>query len=88
MKTRIIAGLACAALFIALLFYMDTIALPIFAALLSGLSVYELTKVAKVKLPMTLISMAVGIFIPFDVSYNLLDRIGITVDKFRALLMR
>lgn len=78
MKTRIIAGLACAALFIALLFYMDTIALPIFAALLSGLSVYELTKVAKVKLPMTLISMAVGIFIPFDVSYNLLDRIGIT----------
>ena len=78
MKTRIIAGLACAALVIALLFFMDTIALPIFIALLSGISVYELTKVAKVKLPMTILSIAVGIFIPFDVSYNLLDRIGIT----------
>lgn len=78
MKTRIIAGLACAALFIVLLFYMDTIALPIFVALLSGLSVYELSKVAKVKLPMTLLSMAVGAFIPFNVSYNLLDKIGIT----------
>lgn len=78
MKTRIIAGLACAALFIVLLFYMDTIALPIFVALLSGISVYELSRVAKVKLPMTIISMAVGIFIPFNVSYNLLDKIGIT----------
>lgn len=78
MKVRIIAGLACAALFVTLLFYMDTIALPIFVALLSGLSVYELSTVAKVTLPMKLLSMAVGIFIPFDVSYNLLDRIGIT----------
>lgn len=78
MKTRIIAGLACAALFIALLFYMDTIALPIMVAIFSMIAVYELTKVAKVKLPMTILSMLVGAFIPFDVSYNLLDKIGIT----------
>lgn len=78
MKTRIIAGLACTALVIALLFFMDTIALPIFLAILSGISVYELTKVAKVKLPMSILSIAVGVFIPFDVAYNLLDRIGIT----------
>ena len=78
MKTRIIAGLACSALIITLLCFMDTIALPAFVALLSGLSVYELSKVAKVKMPMTLLSMAVGIFIPFNVSYNLLGRIGVT----------
>ncbi len=78
MKTRIIAGLACAALFIALLFFMDTIALPIMVAIFSTIAVYELTKVAKVKLPMTILSMLVGAFIPFDVSYNLLDKIGIT----------
>ena len=78
MKTRIIAGLACAALFIALLFLMDTIALPIMVALFSAIAVYELTKVAKVKLPMTILSMLVGAFIPFDVSYNLLYKIGIT----------
>ena len=78
MKTRIIAGLACAALFVALLFFMDTIALPIMVAIFSTIAVYELTKVAKVKLPMTILSMLVGAFIPFDVSYNLLDKIGIT----------
>lgn len=77
MKTRIFAGLACAGLIIALLFFMDTIALPAFIALLSGISVYELCKVAKVKMPMTLISMAVGIFIPFNTAYDLLDKVGI-----------
>ena len=78
MKTRIIAGLVCAALFIFLLFNMDTILLPLIAAIASGISVYELSRVAKVKMPMTILSMAVGAFIPFNVSYNLLDRIGIT----------
>jgi phosphatidate cytidylyltransferase len=78
MKTRIIAGLACAAIFIALLFNMDTIALPIMVAIFSTIAVYELTKVAKVKLPMTILSMLVGAFIPFDASYKLLDKIGIT----------
>lgn len=78
MKIRIIAGLACAGLIIALLFFMDTIALPAFIALLSAISVYELDKVAKVNLPMTLLSMAVGIFIPFNVAYDLLGKVGIT----------
>ena len=78
MKTRIIAGLACTGLVIALLFFMDTPALPIVIALVSGISVYELSSVAKVKLPMKLISMAVGVFIPFNVSYNLLGKIGVT----------
>lgn len=78
MKTRIIAGVACAALVISLFFFMDTPALPIFVALLSGLSVYELNKVAKVKMPMTLVSMAVGIFIPFNVAYDLLGKVGMS----------
>lgn len=78
MKTRIIAGVTCASLIIALLFFMDTIALPMFVALLSALSVYELNKVAKVNLPITLVSMAAGIFIPFNVAYDLLGKIGIT----------
>lgn len=78
MKTRIIAGLACAALVVVLLFFMDTIALPIFIALLCGLSVYELNKVVKVKLPMSVLSIAVGAFIPFNVAYGILDKIGIT----------
>lgn len=78
MKTRIIAGLACAAFFIFLLCNMDTVLLPLIAAIFSGISVYELSRVAKVKLPMTLLSVAVGAFIPFNVSHNLLDKIGIT----------
>lgn len=78
MKTRIIAGLACTGLVIALLFFMDTPVLPIVIALVSGISVYELSSVAKVKLSMKLISMAVGVFIPFNVSYNLLGKIGVT----------
>lgn len=78
MKTRIIAGVTCASLIIALLFFMDTIAFPMFVALLSALSVYELNKVAKVILPINLVSMAVGIFIPFNITYDLLGKIGIT----------
>ncbi len=77
MKTRIIAGLVCAAAVIALLFFMDTVALPLFVALLSVISVYELNKVAKVKMPITVLSMAVGAFIPFNVAYDLLGKIGI-----------
>ncbi len=78
MKTRIIAGLVCTGLVITLLCFMDTPFLPIILAIASGLSVYELCSVVKVKLPMKLISIAVGAFIPFNASYNLLGAIGIT----------
>lgn len=77
MKTRIIAGLACTALVITLLCFMDTILLPIILAVASGIAVYELSSVVKVKLPMKLLSMAVSMFIPFDAAYGILGKIGI-----------
>lgn len=78
MKTRIISALCYCVPVIAILFFMDTPALPIFIALVSGIAVYELNNVAKVKLPLMILSIAVGAFIPFDVEYNLLDLVGIT----------
>ena len=78
MKTRIIAGLICTALVITLLFFMDTPMLPILLAIASGISVYELSSVVKVKLPMKILSIAAGMFIPFDAAYGLLDKIGVT----------
>ena len=78
MKTRIIAGLICTALVITLLFFMDTPLLPILLAIASGISVYELSSVVKVKLPMKILSIAAGMFIPFNAAYGLLDKIGVT----------
>ena len=78
MKTRIIAGLICTALVITLLFFMDTPMLPILLAIASGISVYELSSVVKVKLPMKILSIAAGMFIPFNAAYGLLDKIGVT----------
>lgn len=77
MKTRIIAGLVCTGLVIALLCFMDTILLPIILAVAAGIAVYELCSVVKVKLPMKLLSMAVSMFIPFDAAYGILGKIGI-----------
>lgn len=77
MKTRIIAGLICTALVITLLFFMDTLLLPVILALASAICVYELSNVAKVNLPMKLLSMAAAVFIPFNTAYDLLGRIGI-----------
>lgn len=77
MKTRVISGVCYAVLFVAVLFFMDTPVLPVFVALVSAVAVYELTKVAKVSLPISLMPIAVGAFIPFDVKYDLLQRINI-----------
>ncbi len=78
MKTRIISAVCYCVPVIAVLFFMNTPALPIFIALISGIAVYELNNVAKVKLPLMITSIAVGAFIPFNVEYNLLDKIGVT----------
>lgn len=77
MKTRIISALAYSTIVIAV-FLMNTPALAIFIALVSGLAVYELNHVASVKLPLAAVSIAVGAFIPFDVEYGLLEKIGVT----------
>ncbi|MBR3835585.1 MAG: CDP-archaeol synthase [Clostridia bacterium] len=78
MKTRIIAGLICGGLVIALLCFMDTPALPIILSIASGICVYELCNVVKVNLPMKLVSIAAGMFIPFNVSYDILGKMGVT----------
>lgn len=78
MKTRIIAGLVCGGLIIALLCFMNTPVLPIILSIASGICVYELCNVVKVKIPMKLLSMAVGMFIPFNVSYDILGKTGVT----------
>lgn len=77
MKTRVISGVCYAVLFVAVLFFMDTPVLPVFVALVSAVAVYELTKVAKISLPVSLMPIAVGAFIPFDVKYGLLRMINI-----------
>ena len=77
MKTRIISGASYALIIIAVMFFMQTPALAILMALVSGIAVYELNNVAKVKLPLMILSIAVGTFIPFAVEYNLLEKINI-----------
>lgn len=77
MKTRIISGVLYSALVIAILFFMNTPALAIFVALLSGIATYELTNVVKADLSVMIPSIAVASFIPFNVEYNLLDKINI-----------
>ncbi len=78
MKTRIIAALCYCVPVLGVLFFMNTPALPIFISLISGIAVYELNNVAKVKLPLMVLSIAVGAFIPFNAEYNLLGQAGIT----------
>ena len=77
MRTRIISGVCYAVVFVAVLFFMNTPVLPVFVALVSALAVYELTNVAKLSLPASLLPIAVGAFIPLNVRYGLLQRINI-----------
>lgn len=83
MKTRVISGVCYAFVIIAVLFFMQTPALAVLMALASGIGVYELNNVAKVKLPLMILSVAAGAFIPFNVEYNLLEKINI--QPFTAL---
>ncbi len=78
MKTRIFFGLAYCIPVIAVLFFMDTWALPAFIAFVSGIAVYELNKVVHMKLPLMATSIAVGIFIPLNESYGLLEKLNVT----------
>lgn len=75
MKTRIISGVSYAVLIIAILFFMDTPALPLFIALASAVGVYELNHIVKADLSIMIPSIAVAAFIPINVEYHLLDKI-------------
>lgn len=83
MKKRIISGAAFSTIVIAVMFVMNSVALPILVAAISGVAVYELNNVAKVKLPVMICSIAVSAFIPFEVRYRLLEQIHVT--PFAAL---
>lgn len=83
MKIRIISGALYSVIIIAVLFFMNTPALPILLALISGIAVYEINHVAGVKTLMAIPSIIVGAFIPLEIRYKLLERIHITV--FAAL---
>ena len=93
MKTRIISGVGYTLLVIGIMFFMNTPIFPAFVALLSGIAAYELNKIAKVKLPIMVTSIAVASFIPFEVAYGLLEKIhipqsvGVTAFIIAVLIM-
>lgn len=78
MKTRIISGVSYSLVVVAVLFFMNTLALPAFVALVSALATYEFNNIVKMKLPVSVISIAAAAFIPFEVEYNLLEKINLT----------
>ena len=75
MKTRIISGVLYSFIIIAVLFVMNTPALPILLALICGIAVYEINHVAGVKLSLAIPSIIVGAYIPIEIRYNLLEKI-------------
>ena len=83
MKTRIISGVSYSLIIIAVMFFMNTAALPILMAFICGVAVYELNHVAKVKLPLAIPSIIVGAYIPIEIRYHFLEKIHVT--PFAAL---
>lgn len=83
MKTRIISGVSYSLIIIAVMFFMNTAALPILMAFICGVAVYELNHVAKVKLPLAIPSIIVGAYIPIEIRYHFLEKIHVTL--FAAL---
>ena len=77
MKIRIISGVLYSFIIIAVLFVMNTPALPILLALICGIAVYEINHVAGVKLSLAIPSIIVGAYIPIEIRYNLLEKIHI-----------
>ena len=78
MKTRIISGVSYSLIIIAVMFFMNTAALPILMAFICGVAVYELNHVAKVKLPLAIPSIIVGAYIPIEIRYHFLEKIHVT----------
>lgn len=74
MKTRIISGVSYSLIIIAVMFFMNTAALPILMAFICGVAVYELNHVAKVKLPLAIPSIIVGAYIPIEIRYHFLEK--------------
>jgi len=78
MKTRIISGVCYSTLVIAVMFFMNTPVLPIGVALVSAIATYELNNIVKMKLPVEIVSIAAAAFIPFQIEYNILEKINLT----------
>ncbi|MBP9987897.1 MAG: phosphatidate cytidylyltransferase [Ruminococcus sp.] len=69
MLKRIISGVIIAGLLVLVLVFMSTPVLPVFISIISGIAVFELNRVAKVKLPATVLSVAMAAFIPLWICY-------------------
>ena len=66
MKQRVITGVLLAIIFIVAILFINTIAFPIFLALLSGIAVWEVEKAVGLRNKLIMVfSIAVGICIPF-----------------------
>lgn len=66
MKQRVITGVLFAIIFIVAIIFINTIAFPIFLALLSGIAVWEVEKAVGLRNKLIMVfSIAVGICIPF-----------------------
>ena len=66
MKQRVITGVLFAIIFIVAILFINTIAFPIFLALLSGIAIWEVEKAVGLRNKLIMVfSIAVGVCIPF-----------------------
>ena len=66
MKQRVITGVLLAIIFIVAILFINTIAFPIFLALLSGIAIWEVEKAVGLKNKLIMVfSITVGVCIPF-----------------------
>lgn len=77
MKTRIISGAVFVAVIVAVMCFMNTVALPIFLAFVCGLAVFELNRAAGTKKEIAAVSVLVAAYIPFEIKYNLLSKVSV-----------
>ena len=77
MKQRVITGVLFAIIFIVAILFINTIAFPIFLALLSGIAVWEVEKAVGLKNKLIMaFSIAVSISIPFGFEFGVSVPIG------------
>ena len=77
MKQRVITGVLFAIIFIVAILLINTIAFPIFLALLSGIAIWEIEKAVGLKNKLIMVfSIAVGVCIPFLFEFGVSVPIG------------
>lgn len=77
MKQRVITGVLFAIIFIVAILLINTIAFPIFLALLSGIAIWEIEKAVGLKNKLIIVfSIAVGVCIPFLFEFGVSVPIG------------